>query len=233
MDTEASSSHHTGSWGLLSAETRHSVAPGLGGSHLALGNRQVAGVTGPPWRPLTPALGRPRLQLTLRAGRPPHCAPAGLFGVRADSVVSPGGMEHPPRPLLGAPPEATELLLLGARPPQGPLAHFTLCWQEGREEGEKEERGVTSPPLTQNTPWGVPPTCSVPEPQAGGIFSPEGQKSPQGRGRGGVSFLCTAPSPGWPCPPLPRGPTALRAHSPALLHSMVPLAAAEPSGQAG
>lgn len=89
-----------------------------------------------------PNPGEMRLQLTLRTGRPPHCAPPGLLDVRADGMVSPGSMQHPPCPLLRAPPETTELLLLGAWPPKGPLTHFTLHWQEGREGEEKgEEEG--------------------------------------------------------------------------------------------
>lgn len=75
---------------------------------------------------LPPALASLPPLLPLRTGHPPHCAPPDLLGVRADGMVPSGGMEHPPCPLLRAPPETTELLLLGARPPQGPLAHFTL-----------------------------------------------------------------------------------------------------------
>lgn len=182
-----------------------------------------------------PRGGTGRTQLTLWTGCPPHCAPAGLLGVRADSVVPPRGMEHPPSPFLGAPPKATEPLLLRARPPRGPLAHFTLRWQERREEGEKErEVEVTSG--YPRMPQGSPPTCSLPEPEAGGIFGPEARKTlgqtPQGcRGRGcrwGISRL-SLPLPGGPTPLARSTPT----NSPGLLHSMVPLAAAEPSGQAG
>lgn len=102
-------------------------------------------------------------------------------------MVPTRGMEYPPSPLLGAPPEATEPLLLGARPPQGPLAHFTLCWHEGREEGEKEgEEGIT--PGYSRMPQGSPShLLFLPEPEAGGTLDPEGKKArePQdGGGRG-------------------------------------------------
>lgn len=170
-----------------------------------------------------PTPGRRRLQLTLRTGRPPHCAPPGLFGVGADGMVAPRRMEHPSRPLLRAPPETTELLPLGARPPRGPLAHFTLCWQEGR--GEREEEGHQIPCSF--------PTCSLPGALPSGQESPE--RNPRGWSWGELSLgsapatLSLARPPLGVLDPLPAVPTCV----PGLLHSMVPLAAAEPSGQAG
>lgn len=55
--------------------------------------------------------------LPFRTWCPPNCAPPGLLGVRADGVVPSRRMQHSPRPLLGASPETTELLSLGAWPP--------------------------------------------------------------------------------------------------------------------
>lgn len=110
-------------------------------------------------------------------------------------MVPPRGMEHPPCPLLRAPTETTEPLLLGARPPRRPLAHFTLCWQEGQEEGKE---GVTSPPLAQNPPGELlsPALCQG--------LRPKGQKSsernPTGRWWGGLSLSST---PGHTLPGLP------------------------------
>lgn len=75
---------------------------------------------------LPPALASLPPLLPLRTWHPPHCAPPGLLGVRAGSMVPSRGIENPACPLLGAPPETTELLLLGAGPPWGPFAHFTL-----------------------------------------------------------------------------------------------------------
>ena len=81
-------------------------------------------------------------------------------------MVSPGGVEHPPRPLLQAPPEATELLLLGARPPQRPLTHFTLCWWEGREaRGGRGHGSSPGPGVRPGEP--LPPAVGLcPRPEA-------------------------------------------------------------------
>lgn len=146
--------------------------------------------------------GRQRLQLTLRTGHPPHCAPPDLLSVGANGMVPSGGMEHPPCPLLRAPPETTELLLLGARPPQGPLAHFTLRWQEGREDGEKGEEGGHIPSPGPEYPMGASPTCSL------SGLRPRGQKSPKENPRGwlqGKFSLDSAPDLTL-TPPFSRGP---------------------------
>lgn len=97
------------------------ASPRAGARLLALLPAQV------PVGVLPPALASLPPLLPLGTGYPPHCAPPGLLGVGADGVVPTRGVEHSPCPLLRALPETTQLLLLGARPPQGPLTHFTLC----------------------------------------------------------------------------------------------------------
>lgn len=76
---------------------------------------------------LPPALAPLPPLLPLWTGRPAHGTLAGLFGVGAGGVVSPGSMEHSACPLFRSLPETAQLPLLGAGPPRGPLAHFTLC----------------------------------------------------------------------------------------------------------
>lgn len=155
------------------------LSPLLGHRQEAEGVRALVAV-------LTPDPREVRPQLTLRAGCPPPRAPPGLLGVGADGVVPPRGVQHSPCPLLRAPPEATELLLLGARPPQRPLAHFTLRWQEGREA--RGQGGHVSSP-GPGYPRGAPPICSQPQPQSRGVFSPEGRRVLRGSSEGGGDAL--------------------------------------------
>lgn len=110
--------------------------------------------------------------------------------------------------------------------------HIALAGIEGRGR-EKRGEGVTSPPLAQNSPGELlPPALCL-------GLRPRGQKSPERNPRGwrwGKLSLDSAPAhilPGLPS--WGPGPSAHSAHGalPGLLHSVVPLAAAEPSGQSG
>ena len=124
-------------------------------------------------------------------------------------MVSPGGVEHPPRPLLQAPPEATELLLLGARPPQRPLTHFTLCWWEGREA--RGGRGHGCSPGPGCAPASLSRLLSASAPGQRHPDGPEGIEVPrETQGVMATGFLCAEPSPRSPWGPLPPGPPLRR-----------------------
>jgi hypothetical protein len=120
-----------------------------------------------------------------------------------------------------------------SRDPTGTTHSFHIELTGRGEDREEEKEGVSSPCLD---PPGEPhPTnCPLPGPQASASLVQRAVKASEESQEmcvvGKLSLYSAPPAPlpkAWG--PLPAAPRSL----PGLLHSMVPLAAVEPSGQAG